>query len=301
MNRNLIKFSIVATLFFSLTVSRSSASEGSTANKSFLWHVKSKTASVYLLGSVHFFKPSFYPLAPAIESAYKNTDNLVLEVDLSAISPVEMQQKMLARAMYKGSETIEDTVDSETLGLLREHLTAAGLPYDQLKKFKPGMLATTLTIVELMKLGFSAESGIDQYFMKKAQSDKKPIMQLETFDDQLELLFGMPQQDLFLKYTLMDIANMENVMSDIVSMWKGGDADGLQKKIYDEPLKKNPEFAPIIKKMIDDRNEKMAEKIKGFLKTDKSYLVVVGSAHLTGDIGIVHLLKGVKGVTINQK
>jgi hypothetical protein len=43
--------------------------------------------------------------------------------------------------------------------------------------------------------------------------------------------------------------------------------------------------------MIDDRNDGMAKKIDGYLKTKDVHFVVAGAAHLMGEKGIVKLLE----------
>ncbi|MNJ00321.1 TraB family protein [compost metagenome] len=54
--------------------------------------------------------------------------------------------------------------------------------------------------------------------------------------------------------------------------------------------------------MLVDRNIAMTDKIEGYLKGQKSsvYLIVVGAAHMAGDIGIVNLLEE-KGFTVTRK
>ena len=51
--------------------------------------------------------------------------------------------------------------------------------------------------------------------------------------------------------------------------------------------------------MYFNRNRKMKEKIKNYLKGDKDYFVVVGAGHLIGDKGIVALLQG-EGYTVTR-
>ena len=46
-----------------------------------LWRVRSETATMYLLGSVHLLKPDAYPLAPVIESAFDGSGTVVADLD----------------------------------------------------------------------------------------------------------------------------------------------------------------------------------------------------------------------------
>jgi len=51
--------------------------------KNFLWKVQSRSATVYLLGSIHFLKEDIYPLHKAIENAYESSNNLVVEANIN--------------------------------------------------------------------------------------------------------------------------------------------------------------------------------------------------------------------------
>ncbi len=55
------------------------------------------------------------------------------------------------------------------------------------------------------------------------------------------------------------------------------------------------------KKFLDERNKNMAEKIQYYLNNEdgRNYFVVIGSAHLIGDTGIIKLLKE-KGYNVRQ-
>ncbi|MGH7857906.1 MAG: TraB/GumN family protein, partial [Candidatus Binatia bacterium] len=71
--------------------------------------------------------------------------------------------------------------------------------------------------------------------------------------------------------------------------WKQGDARRLE-ELLNEPLRQSKDIAPIYRKLLDERNEKMAEKIDGYLATGETYFIIAGAAHLVGDNGLVRLL-----------
>ena len=51
--------------------------------KTIAWKATGKGGTIYLMGSIHVMSPSFYPLNPALEAAFKDSDLLVEEVDLA--------------------------------------------------------------------------------------------------------------------------------------------------------------------------------------------------------------------------
>ena len=71
-----------------------------------LWEVRGKSNSVYLLGSIHFAKEEFYPLAKPIEQAYERCSSIVFEVNLGEVKSLETQTKLLKAGMCPAGETI---------------------------------------------------------------------------------------------------------------------------------------------------------------------------------------------------
>jgi len=55
-------------------------------SKSTLWQVKGSHNSVYLLGSIHVLPATAYPLHPALQQAFNNSQRVVFEVDLNVVS-----------------------------------------------------------------------------------------------------------------------------------------------------------------------------------------------------------------------
>jgi uncharacterized protein YbaP (TraB family) len=52
-----------------------------------------------------------------------------------------------------------------------------------------------------------------------------------------------------------------------------------------------PQLAPLMTKLLDDRNTAMTAKIERFLQTPESCFVAVGAGHLVCDNGILNQLR----------
>lgn len=259
------------------------------AQKSFLWEVKSDRTTVYLFGSLHMADASFYPLSDAVEEAFAGSDYLGVEVNpLTGQSP-QFQQMMLQKGLYPGSETLQTGVSEETFGQLSAFLQTNGMPIQMFMKMRPTMVALTLTMVQLQKFGVSPEYGLDLHFAKQA-TGQKPIIELESMEMQLDLLFDHLDQELFLKYTLQGFDNLESEFNQMVSAWKSGDAGALDALLL-LPYDEQPELKPMMQKIYYDRNLTMTDRIKELLQQKETGFVVVGAGHLVGDKGIVQLLK----------
>ena len=265
----------------------------------FLWEVTSNSNKVYLFGSIHLAKPSMYPLPAPVEKAFADSAKLVVETNPNELEQIELQQKLLSEGMYPGNETLDSHVDKKLLMELKEYLQQHNIPYATLAKFKPGLVGLNLTIMRLVQMGFKPELGIDKYFMDKAKSLKKPILQLETPGEQIDLLLGLPNDSLMLQYTLASMGQLEKMMNQMVSAWEQGDTKTIKQLMVDEMVKEYPETREVMAKFIDDRNFRMADKISGFLSDKEPHFVVVGAGHLVGKQGLPSLLLA-KGFKVKQ-
>lgn len=262
------------------------------SSKAFMWEVRSETSTVYILGSMHFASKDLYPLNCAIEKAYATSDNLVLEINPLTIDQKQAQSYIQRKGFYSGKETIVDHTSPQVFALLQDYVTKHNLQPANFYKMKPGLLSINLSSIQLMELGYTPEFGIDIHFAQKADN-LKPILALETLQDQLSLLFTMPNGDEFLYYTLLDLDNVKEFMNETISAWKTGNTEALF-DIMLKPYIDKKDFQPLLRRMFYNRNMKMAAKIRKYLKTDQDYFVVVGAGHLIGEKGIISLLQNQK-------
>lgn len=161
-SKTILKSVVVFALIFGFAVSHAFTEEASVDTaKSFLWRVKSSTSTVYLFGSIHFGKKELYPLNSTIEEAFEKSSTLVVEVNTEAIDEAKMQEQIMLKGLYTGDQTVKDGLSEEVFNMLKDFLEKNGIPLAVVSKLKPGVLSITLTAVELMKLGFSPEHGID--------------------------------------------------------------------------------------------------------------------------------------------
>ncbi|MCZ6832032.1 MAG: TraB/GumN family protein [Gammaproteobacteria bacterium] len=247
-------------------------------------------AEVYLLGSMHLARGDIYPLRAGIMQAFAGAETLAVELDISAGNQLQIQQMILARGSYPAGESIRDHLSATTWRSLQHYLSDTGLPTQMLERMRPGLLVTTLSTLEMMKLGLSPELGIDRYFLEQARGQKN-IHEMETIEQQIGLLLDFPQEDLLVRQTLAQLENMADIMDELVSAWKRGDAPALKKLLLDDELAKNPEFRSVYERMFDQRNRAMTTQVEGFLRSSGRYFVVVGAGHLVGDQGIISLLE----------
>jgi len=255
-----------------------------------IWTVHSDSAEVVLLGSVHMAYPDIYPLREEIEAAFAAADTLVVEVDISGANTLEIQQLMLEKGVLPEGENLQQALSSQTWEDLQSYLRSRGLPAEMFARLRPGLVITTLSSMRLAELGMSPEMGIDRHFLDLAVGHK-PVLELESAAQQIELLLSFPDQDLLMAQTLVQLGEIDLYLRPIYDAWRAGDAAQLNRLLLTDERQRHPEFEQLYEKLFDQRNRAMTSKIAGFLGGSGRYFVVVGAGHLVGEEGIISLLE----------
>lgn len=291
MKKQTIKLSVLFSLLLVFLFTVFAQDSHSQSKKSFLWKVQSKTNTVYVLGSIHYLKKELYPLDEKIEKVFDQSMILGVEANVDNISKIDAQ-KLAESAFYSENDTLEKHLSPETLELVKKQLTELGVSPEAANKYRPWFLGLSIASLEVLKLGFDPNYGIDRYFLSKA-TEKKKIVELESLEYQINLLSTLSEkeQELFLLYTLKDINVLEQELDKLVKAWSAGDEKGIE-LIITKSLKEDKRFVPVYEKLVIERNKKMASKIEDYLKEKETFLVIVGAGHLVGNQGIIELLKG---------
>ena len=264
------------------------------SGKSFFWKVTAADGSyVYLLGSVHVANKGMYPLPKAIEDAFAESTNLVVEADVdNPATQMTVQQDMLTKGMYGAGDSLDKHLSEKSMKTFKDFAATTGMPAEQLVQMKPWVLAMLITMTEMQKQGFDPELGIDKHFLAGAKEKNKKVLELESVEFQINLLSGFndDMQEKFLISTLGDVANLKTDVDKMIDAWKRGDTAAMETFLFKQ-LKEKPEFQPVFDKVLFDRNVGMVEKIEGYLKAKDKNFVVMGAGHLVGDKGILKALQ----------
>src|SRR5438477_1153107 len=206
------------------------------ATRNFLWKASGKQGVVYLVGSVHMLTKDYYPLSPALDAAFKDSDLLVEEADLGELASPASQLKLLSRGLLPGNQSLDTVVSAATYALVTKRVSGLGMPIEPLKRFKPWMLAMTLEEIEWQKAGFDASLGLDRHFYDRATVDGMRVQGLETLDYQLSLFDQMTkdEQDRMLAESLKDLDREQASVMTLTRAWKAGDAAAVERIVLDD-------------------------------------------------------------------
>jgi uncharacterized protein len=280
-----------------VVVAASALSDARAATRNFIWKISGKQNAIYLVGSIHMLTKDYYPLNPALDTAFKESDLLVEEADLGEMLGAEAQMSVLLRGRLPSDQTLEKVVSPETYAQVSKHVTAHGLPIELLKQFKPWMLALMIETFEWQKAGFDPSLGLDKHFYDRAQTDSKTIQGLETADYQISLFDSMTaqQQDRLLSDTLKSIDTEMSSIAKLTEAWKAGDTATIERIVLAD-LKQD---AVMYQRLLVERNQNWLPKLEALFTRSARAFVVVGAAHLVGPDGLLAMLKS-KGYTVEQ-
>ncbi|TAN45910.1 MAG: TraB/GumN family protein [Nitrospirae bacterium] len=264
----------------------------------FLWKVRSKTNTLYLLGSIHSMKQDVYPLSKTIEDSFARSSVLAVEANINDLEKVNPMLLALSVA-YPDGEGFEKHVSAKTADLVKARMSESGLPYNIMSRYKAWVLGITLASMELDKLGYKPEYGIDSHFLTKSSGSKR-VVELESIEFQLNLFNDLSdaEQEVLLLSSVKDRDALKEDMEQLITAWRTGNTKAVERLTMKE-LAAQGAKSELGEKLLFARNRSMTYKIEAYLNSNETYFVVVGAGHLVGDKGIVQLLRQ-KGYAVEQ-
>lgn len=272
---------------------------------------------VYMMGSIHVADENALYLPDYFEAAFDRCDYLGVECDNSKVDTTSGMD-LLKDYLYTDGTRIYDHVDKTAYDNMVKWLTNYSRYSRALDSYKPFLWVEYVELTAAQICGLEAQYGVDNIVMNLASRKRKKILELESVEQQTEMLASLTdemQEKQFNRYSdAKEFENVVNEVSELYDLWKTGkmndenmttDYEKYEKeieKISDpEKQKEAREELEVFKgyneALLDKRNKGMADKISGYLGSDMRVMVVVGSAHYYGKTGIVSLLEE-RGCTV---
>jgi hypothetical protein len=255
----------------------------------FMWKATSPTNTVYLFGSIHVGDSSLYPLPRAVEAAFAASKVLAVEFNVKSIDQSKMFKLIQENGMYLDGDSLSQHISKETSAALDEFCSKNGLPRMMLDKTKPWVAAITVIALAAKAAGEDPELGIDMHFLNEVKEPQQRIDELESAEFQVSVLSSATEQEQqeFLAASLKQADKVKDMVHQMQQAYVSGDTESLEKLVREE------EGGPktLMKKLLDDRNVTMAQRVEQYLRGKEPSFVVVGAGHMIGEKGIVKLLQ----------
>jgi uncharacterized protein YbaP (TraB family) len=191
--------------------------------------------------------------------------------------------------MFSADTSLDANISAEAWKAVQAWATRRGLEPSSMNRFRPWFVSILMTAKEYAVLGATPDLGVDKHFGDRAQADGKPGEGLETPDFQLQMFSALTnrQQQELLDQTLAELSTVAKEYEKMIESWKQGDLAALHAMLFRE-AEKHPDLMNLF---LTARNLVWIDKLDAMLRRGEKVMVLVGAAHLTGDSGLIELLK----------
>ncbi|HTA65188.1 MAG TPA: TraB/GumN family protein [Xanthomonadaceae bacterium] len=262
-----------------------------TAPTPMLWKASKGGTTIYLLGSLHILLASDYPLSKDVDDAYRHASRVVFEVPPADMSPLAALGPTSEYGMYLDpSQSLQGDLDPAVWQRMAAYASQNGLPEAVIERMRPWLAAITILGLELQKLGYDPNAGLDKHFMDQAAADHKATNGFETIEQQMQILASTSRADQAHDLTEMldEVPDFASEMRHLHDAWRSGDTVVM----YDEEIKEFKGHPEEQHKLLEDRNRAWIPKLEQIATTGPGdTLVIVGALHLLGPEGLVRLLE----------
>jgi len=257
--------------------------------KSRLWRIEasgehgSRPVS-WLFGTLHVENPEVLKLADPLAFYLDETDQLVLEVDTTALTRRSYEEHLF----LEDDKSLRAIIGIELFERTLNALAKNGMTADALDRYRPFAPILALASPE-------SRTGLflDEKIRRLASVRNKEITGIETLAEQMGILANMSLQDqiALLDYAVQTHADFDSDLQQLVDIYRQGDVGSLLELSRKQMNPPDPLLAARFeKRLLFDRNRIMVARLVPILK-DKSSFIAIGAAHLAGKEGVIALLR----------
>lgn len=264
---------------------------------SLLWKVSGNGLAKpsYLFGTHHLIPITFLDSVSGIHDAFENTEQAVGELDMGNMS--QMQMKIMGESTMPAGITFDSFLSATDVTLLDSILTRLmGVGLGQLGTLKPALLSNLISVTLYQQYYPSLSSGksLDQYFQEEALKRNRPVIGLESTEDQIHVLLNSQTLDRQAELLICMVKHPELLkeqMDKLQVAYHAQDIKALlelyEEEMPDDPCPSTEEEKNLLNR---DRNRKWLEKLPAMM-ADKPSFIAVGCLHLPGKDGLIEGLR----------
>lgn len=257
-------------------------------NRGPLWRISRGGHSSYLFGSLHIGKPDWAYPGPALREAWARTEVLAVELDPADIAP--------ALATLPPPQPLPPALAAR----VEARAAASCLPPGMLAAFPAMLQVSTLMLLEARRDGFDAGFGQDMMLVAMARAEGRPVQSLESVAEQLAALeptaAELPEVvDSALKQ--LQRGQVRAPLRKLADVWARGDMKTLADYERWCGCVSTAAERAWLRRVNDDRNGPLAERIGALHGAGQRLLVAVGALHMSGPQALPRLLAA-QGFTV---
>ena len=268
--------------------------------KPLLWSVRQGNTTIYLFGTVHLLPSDTDWMSGKLDDALNRSQRLSIE--LVDDDPVTIQLLVMKYGLDP-SHPLSQKLPAADREKLKLAAIEANLPggVQSLEHMRPWLASLVLTVTPLVQAGLDPSQGVDKQLKARMIKAGKPVDGLETSEQQLRILAGMPEplQLDMLRETFHEIEEGPKKLRELIDAWKNGDIQVIARLESADLKQESPE---LYKQLIVDRNKAWAQTIAKRLRDPAggTSMIAVGAGHLAGPDSVQKQLEGM-GFTVSKE
>lgn len=259
-------------------------------DRGLLWRVERPgLPASHVFGTMHVSDERVTTLALPVTEAFEASRAVALELIIDGSLDTKIEDAMFLPA----GQSLDKLLTKRQLLLLRDVAAHYGVAPDHFLGLKPWAVWFLFgsSPGERPKPGAPTEP-LDMMLQHRALDAGKRVVALETPEEQLAVFDGLPQADqlALLAATLETGADAGRYAALMRNLYLSRNIGGL---LHFFSIATDPQSLAAMqharRRLLDDRNERMVERMTGLLETGNAF-VAVGAAHLPGERGVLNLL-----------
>ncbi|MEO7960636.1 MAG: TraB/GumN family protein [Ginsengibacter sp.] len=252
---------------------------------SLLWQVSGNELKKpsFLFGTFHLLCKNDIQISGQLKDAIRVADNVYMELDMD--DPSTLLGGMLYMNMIDG-RNLRDLYTEEEYAKVRTFFEdTLHVPIMMFQKAKPYFL---VALLYPRMLACKQMGSIEEELVKVAKQNNKEILGLETIQLQASIFDSIPYewQAKELLKNIDSVAFYQEEFNEMLRMYKSQDMDSIESMVGKSEFG-SEEYQELL---INKRNRSWVHTLKKVMKTE-SVFVAVGTGHLTGENGLISLLR----------
>lgn len=260
----------------------------SAKDRGFLWRITKEGRASYLYGTIHVSKLDWVFPGPRLVQAVLQTDVVALELNVTDPDTL----RLLGQGMQ---DTSAQPLPAALEARVARQALASCVPAAQIKTLRPEFQIYTLSALALKKQGVDPTYGADTVIAGMATSTNRTIEALETATDQVNAMQAGSRAEA-LAMLEEGLAQLENgtaqaLLTKLAQAWADSDYNTMNSYAsWCNCMNTDKERADM-KRMLDDRNLPMAQRIDALHTQGLNIFTAVGTLHMIGPTGLPVLMQ----------
>lgn len=269
------------------------------ANAQLLWKISGKDLAKpsYVIGTHHLAPLSMIDSIAGFHRVLDEVEGVYGEIVMSdkMQDPVIMQ-KMQRAIVLPGDTTLHTLLTAEQYDSAAMKIKALmGVDLKILDKMKPAFISSQVAVLLAMKTikGFNPQQQLDAWIQGEAVKKGKTVAGLETLDFQMHVLFdsqSLQRQADQMICTLMHLDKFQEISEKLTEAYMKQNLVQME-EVFNIRLGNGSDPLPEEEEaLIYNRNVSWVKVMPAIMKKSPT-LFAVGSGHLIGQRGVLHLLR----------